>query len=261
MVVESIPKAVGFIYGLLAFVTLIWLWHSGRFTRQRAMPFLVISVLLGFLVFAPVYPYQLQMVVLGDTVALGSPIPAALGALLVFIALALIFGRIICGQVCPAGAVQELMYLVPVKKRGHAESRTSVAVRAGVFVIFLAAGLGLSVDLLALIGLPAFFHIAVMTVSFFIFLGIILLSATIYRPFCRYICPYGALLAPAASKALYQIRRTDACINCGRCEQVCPTGEADPTARLGECYLCGRCTDACLVDGALVYGRKDEKLT
>ncbi|MFW5637641.1 MAG: 4Fe-4S binding protein [Methanoculleus sp.] len=153
------------------------------------------------------------------------------------------------------------MYLVPVKKRGHAESRTSVAVRAGVFVIFLAAGLGLSVDLLALIGLPAFFHIAVMTVSFFIFLGIILLSATIYRPFCRYICPYGALLAPAASKALYQIRRTDACINCGRCERVCPTGEADPTARLGECYLCGRCTDACLADGALVYGRKDKKLT
>ncbi|NLZ29434.1 MAG: 4Fe-4S binding protein [Methanomicrobiales archaeon] len=261
MVVESIPKAVGFIYGSLAFVALIWLWYSGRFTRRRAIPFLVVSAFLGFLVFAPVYPYQLQMVVLRDTVALGSPVPMALGALLVFVALALIFGRIICGQVCPAGAVQELMYLLPVKKHNRAESRTPMAVRVGAFIVFLAAGLGLSVDLLALIGLPAFFHLAVMSISFFIFLGVILLSATVYRPFCRYICPYGALLAPAASKALYQIRRTDACINCGRCEQVCPTGEADPTARLGECYLCGRCTDACLVDGALVYGRKDEKLT
>ena len=255
MVIESIPKVVGFIYGLLAFIALVGLWYSGRFTRRRALPFLVISALLGFLVFAPVFPYQLQMVALRDTVGLGSPIPMALGALLVFIALAFAFGRVICGQVCPAGAVQELMYLVPAKKRGRAESRAPVAVRAGVFIVFLVAALGLSVNLLALIGLPAFFHLAIAGVSFFVFLAIVLLSAVVYRPFCRYVCPYGALLAPAASRALYRLRRTDACIKCRKCERACPTGEADPSARLGECYLCGRCTEVCPVDGALVYGR------
>ena len=255
MVIESIPKVVGFIYGLLAFIALVGLWYSGRFTRRRALPFLVISALLGFLVFAPVFPYQLQMVVLGNAAALGSPLPAAIGGLLAFIALALVFGRVICGQVCPAGAVQELMYLVPAKKRGRAESRAPVAVRAGVFIVFLVAALGLSVNLLALIGLPAFFHLAIAGVSFFIFLGIVLLSAVVYRPFCRYVCPYGALLAPAASRALYRLRRTDACIKCRKCERACPTGEADPSARLGECYLCGRCTEVCPVDGALVYGR------
>lgn len=261
MVVESIPRSIGFIYGLLAFVTLIWLWHSGRFTRKRAVPFLAASTVLGFLVFAPIYPYQLQMAVLGDAVALGSPLPAAFGALLIFIALALVFGRVICGQVCPVGAVQELMYFVPVKKYGRAESRTSVAVRTGVFAIFLVAGLGLSVNLLALIGLSDFFHLTVASASFFVFFGIVLLSATLYRPFCRYVCPYGALLAPAASKAFLQIRRTDTCIDCGRCERACPTGAADPNSDLGECYLCGRCTDACLVDGALVYKRRDKKIT
>ncbi|MDD3933882.1 MAG: 4Fe-4S binding protein [Methanoculleus sp.] len=255
MVIESIPKAVGFIYGLLAFAALAWLWYSGRFTRRRALPFLIVSALLGFLVFAPVFPYQLQMVVLGNAAALGSPLPMAIGGLLLFIVLALVLGRVICGQVCPAGAVQELMYLLPAKKRGRAESRVPVAVRAGVFVVFLAAGLGLSVNLLALIGLPAFFHLAVASASFFVFLGIVLLSATVYRPFCRYVCPYGALLAPAASKALYRLRRTDACIGCRKCERACPTGEANPAAGLGECYLCGRCTEACPVDGALVYGR------
>lgn len=255
MVIESIPKAAGFIYGLLAFAALAWLWYSGRFTRRRALPFLIVSVLLGFLVFAPVFPYQLQMVVLGNAAALGSPLPAAIGGLLAFIALALVFGRVICGQVCPAGAVQELMYLVPAKKRGRAESRIPVVVRAGVFIVFLVAALGLSVNLLALIGLPAFFHLAIAGVSFFVFLAIVLLSAVVYRPFCRYVCPYGALLAPAASRALYRLRRTDACIKCRKCERACPTGEADPSARLGECYLCGRCTEVCPVDGALVYGR------
>jgi len=255
MVIESIPKAAGFIYGLLAFAALAWLWYSGRFTRRRALPFLIVSVLLGFLVFAPVFPYQLQMVVLGNAAALGSPLPAAIGGLLAFIALALVFGRVICGQVCPAGAIQELMYLLPAKKRGRAESRAPVAVRAGVFIVFLVAALGLSVNLLALIGLPAFFHLAIAGVSFFVFLAIVLLSAVVYRPFCRYVCPYGALLAPAASRALYRLRRTDACIKCRKCERACPTGEADPSARLGECYLCGRCTEVCPVDGALVYGR------
>ncbi len=260
MVVESIPKAAGFIYGLLAFVALIGLWYSGRFTRRRAIPFLIASALFGFLVFAPVFPYQLQLAALGDTAALGAPVPMALGMLIIFIGLALVFGRIICGQVCPVGAVQELMYLLPVKKHGRAESRTPVAVRAGVFIVFLAAALGFSGNLLEFIGVPAFFHLAVASVSFFIFLGILLLSTTVYRPFCRYVCPYGALLAPAASKALYQLRRTEACIECRKCERACPTGEADPDARIGECYLCGRCMEVCPVEGALVYGRSDKKI-
>ena len=258
MVVEAIPKAVGFIYGLFAFAVLVWLWRSGRFTRRRAVPFLVISALLGFLVFAPVFPYQLQGLVLRDAAALGSPLPIALGGFLFFIALTFVFGRVICGQVCPAGAVQELVHLVPAKKRGNAESRVPVAIRAGVFVLFLAAGLGLSINLLALIGLADFFNLAVGT-SFFVFLGIVLLSAVIYRPFCRYVCPYGALLAPAASRARYRLRRTDACIGCRKCERACPTGAAGPGDNRGECYLCGRCTEACPVDGALVYARADAK--
>jgi len=261
MVVESIPKAVGFFYGLLAFAALAWLWYSGRFTRRRAMPFLVASAFFGFLVFAPVFPYQLQAVVLQDTAALGSPLPMAIGGLLAFIVLALVFGRIICGQICPAGAVQELMHLVPVKKRGSAESRVPVAVRAGVFVVFLAAGLGLSMNLLALIGLADFFNLTVVSVSFFVFFSIVLLSAVVYRPFCRYVCPYGALLAPAASRAAYRLRRTDACIGCRKCERACPTGAARPDDGLGECYLCGRCTEVCPVEGALVYKRREKKIT
>jgi ferredoxin-type protein NapH len=250
MVVESIPMIAGIIYGFLAFAILAWLWYSGRFSRRLAMPFLVVSALFGFLVFAPVFPFQLQVIVLGNV--------AALGGLLAFIVLVFIFGRVICGQVCAAGAVQELMYLLPVTKHDRAGSRVPVAVRAAVFVVFLIAGLGFSVNLLGLIGLPAFFHLAVASVPFFIFLAIILLAAIIYRPFCRYICPYGALLAPVAARGIYRLRRTDACIDCGNCEQACPTGEIGLAAGFGECYLCGRCIEACPEEGAIVYARGDQ---
>jgi ferredoxin-type protein NapH len=260
MVVESIPKAAGFMYGLLAFAALALLWHSGRFNRRRAMPVLAVSVLFGFLVFVPVFPYQLQVLILWDAAAIGSPLPVALAGLGGFIVLALVFGRIVCGQICPAGAVQELMYLIPVQKRGNPQSRVPVMIRGGVFAVFLAAGLLLSVDLLGLLGLPDFFHLSVASASFFVFSGIVLLSATVYRPFCRYLCPYGALLAPAASRARYRLRRTDACIGCGKCERSCPTGEAGPDGGQGECYLCGRCTETCPVDGALVYGKVDCRL-
>jgi polyferredoxin len=222
--------------------------------------FLAASALFGFLVFAPGFPYQFQLLVLRDAAALGSPLPMAIVGLLAFIVLTLVFGRIVCGQVCPAGAVQELMHLVPVAKHGRAESRVPTAVRAGVFVVFLAAGFGLSVNLLGLLGLPAFFNLTVASVSFFVFLAIVLLSAVVYRPFCRYACPYGALLAPAAAKAVFRLQRTDACIGCGKCERACPTGAADPSAGPGECYLCGRCTEACPVDGALIYTRAGREM-
>ncbi|MDK2863699.1 MAG: ferredoxin-type protein NapH, partial [Methanomicrobiaceae archaeon] len=175
--------------------------------------------------------------------------------LVVFIVLVFLAGRIICGQVCAVGAVQELVYLIPVKKHRHTANRRQVAIRAGVFLVILVAGAGFSVNLLARLGLRAFFNLRVASVPFVIFLAILLVSVFFYRPFCRYICPYGALLAPVSSRAVYRLRRTDACINCGKCERACPTGAADPDARLGECYLCGRCTEACPVEGALVYAR------
>lgn len=247
----SIPMITGVVYGYLAFAILALLWYSGRFTRRRALIFLAASALLGFLVFAPVFPLMVQAVVLGNL--------GALIGLVVFIVLVFLAGRILCGQVCAVGAVQELVYLIPVKKHRHIANRRQVAIRAGVFLVILVAGAGFSVNLLALLGLRAFFNLAVASVPFTIFLVILLVSVFFYRPFCRYICPYGALLAPVSSRAVYRLRRTDACIQCGKCERACPTGAAATDARLGECYLCGRCTEVCPVEGALVYARRGGK--
>jgi len=103
--------------------------------------------------------------------------------------------------------------------------------------------------------LKDFFYLAVGSASFFIFLAIVVFSVFMYRPFCRFICPYGFLLSFVAGWSLFRFRRTDLCIHCGKCEKVCPTDESKEGDRKMECYMCGRCIEVCPVEGALKYER------
>ncbi|KQC11417.1 MAG: 4Fe-4S ferredoxin [Methanolinea sp. SDB] len=255
MVLEFIPKVAGFGYGIIVFFLLVYLWYSKRITRKRAFLFLIISTALGFLIFAPVLPWQFMLLVLRDTKGLGGPLQAAAFGLLFILGFTLLFGRIFCGHICPAGTLQELLSLVPVKKVGRTWKNTTMAVRLGVFVILIAAALAFSINLLKFIGLRDFFYLAVGSASFFIFLAIVILSVFMYRPFCRFICPYGFLLSFVAGWSLFKFRRTDLCIHCGKCEKVCPTDESKVGDRKMECYMCGRCIEVCPVEGALKYER------
>jgi len=114
----------------------------------------------------------------------------------------------------------------------------------------------LSASFLAYFGIRDFFYL-VLTAGTVVFVGILLLSMTFYRPFCRLICPYGVLLSLGTWKGLFKLQRTDACIECKKCETACPTDEAKRDDGKAECYLCGRCTDICPVAGALKYDRVD----
>lgn len=255
MVFASVPKAVGIVYALAGILALAYLWHTGRFSRRKGLPILAVTALLGFLIFSPVAPYQFQLLVLRDVAGLGAPVLAAAVGLAVMLGLALLFGRIFCGHFCPVGALQEIAAHLSPKKVGRTQKKVSMAVRGGVFVVFFAAGLLFSFNLLGALGVHDLFHLAV-GVPAAIFLGILALSAFVYRPFCRFICPYGALLAVASSESLYRFVRTDLCIECGRCERACPVDEAKRTDAKSECYMCGRCVEVCPAEGALHYARR-----
>ena len=127
-------------------------------------------------------------------------------------------------------------------------------VRLAFFIIFLIMAFMFSASLLAWFGIRDFFYL-VLTSGSVVFIGILVLSMTFYRPFCRLICPYGVLLSLGAWKGLFKLRRTDACIDCKKCEKACPTDEAKRDDGKAECYLCGRCTDVCPKKGALTYRR------
>ena len=80
-----------------------------------------------------------------------------------------------------------------------------------------------------------------------VLIALILLSLFIFRPFCKYLCPLGALYGCFNRFALYRGSVDEsACIRCGKCASVCRMG-VDPVANINsaECIRCGDCVKTC----------------
>jgi polyferredoxin len=73
------------------------------------------------------------------------------------------------------------------------------------------------------------------------------------RAFCKYLCPVGVLMKPAAYVSLMRVTcDTERCVSCGRCRKACPmdvdmTDNSRGRTNGTECILCGQCIDACPV--------------
>lgn len=254
MVLDFVPKFIGFLYALLMTGILAYLWYTGRWRHGMGWVLLLVSSGLGFLIFSPIAPYQFQQLVLRDVQGLGAPLLAGALGLLVMVFLVFVFGRFFCGYLCPAGTVQEIAYRLPVPKWEMRQKSAFMVIRAGFFIVFLVMALILSLPLLAWFGIRDFFYLVLSTGSV-VFALLLLFSVVLYRPFCRLVCPYGLLLSAAAAAGLFRLERTESCIGCGKCEKACPADEAKRGDKKAECYLCGRCTDVCPAEGALRYMR------
>jgi len=258
MVVENLPKMIGMVFALVSLFTLVYLFYRNTFNKKIGYLFLSLSTLMGFLVFAPMFPNQFQLLVLGNTDKLGAPIQIAVIGFLLFIVLTFVFGRMFCGYLCPIGAVQELAYSIPIKKMKITNKTLPVIFRLIFAIAFIVLGVFFSTDVLAHFGFRDFFYLHYMALFFYIFAALILLSVFTYRPFCRFFCPYGVLLSFASMKSIFRLRRNDACIDCKKCEIICPTHEAGRFDLKQECYLCNRCKDVCPTN-AIEYNRQEVK--
>ena len=100
--------------------------------------------------------------------------------------------------------------------------------------------------------------------NFFRFLGlsggIVMLTLAVASIFiqnfwCRYLCPYGALMGAVATASPLAIRRDAAvCIDCAKCARACPAAlpvDRLVTIRSAECTACLECVAACPASGAL----------
>jgi len=102
------------------------------------------------------------------------------------------------------------------------------------------------------------------TVLLFLIFG----SLFVRNFWCRYFCPYGALMGLLAMSGLTHIRRSaDTCIDCGRCTKACPYHlpvERKHKIQSPECTGCLDCVRACPVRGTLslkTFGTRGRHLT
>ena len=80
-----------------------------------------------------------------------------------------------------------------------------------------------------------------------ILLALVLLSIVLWRPFCRYLCPLGAIYGLFNPVAVYRFRiDEDRCTDCGACKAACKLDiDVRRTPNSAECVRCGACRRAC----------------
>ena len=99
------------------------------------------------------------------------------------------------------------------------------------------------------------FFTQISTVSLVTLVLLTLLSLFVRHFWCRYLCPYGALLGALSLFSVTRIRRDEsACIQCEKCTRACPSSiRVHRAGSVGsdECHACMKCVDACPVPGTL----------
>lgn len=153
------------------------------------------------------------------------------------LAVALVAGRIFCSAVCPIGAVQELLLVRPVRVPDWLDRPLRVLpyIYLALAILFAATGAGFLIcrydPVVGIFRLSALYEVALLTG------GLVVLALFVGRPYCRYACPYGALLNLASRLSKWHASITpDRCVNCRLCEDACPYGAivVPDTKPLGE---------------------------
>lgn len=245
MIFENAPKFIGLLYAVFVIFFLAALLIKQRFTSKIGLSFLFVSTGFGFLFFSPMMPYTFQLILLRDTASLGAPLPMAVLGLVLILGLTFVFGRIFCGYVCPIGSVQEILSRLPIKQKKMNNQKAIMISHIFFFIFFIVLGLVFSANILSYFGIADFFNLQFKSVYVIVFVLLLILSIAVYRPFCRFVCPYGLLLSLASLKSVFQLKRNENCIDCGICEKRCPTDEASINAFKQECYLCMKCSEVC----------------
>ena len=189
-------------------------------------------------------------------------------------------GRFICGWLCVFGLIQELLYKIPTPKLKVKEQIDKVLRFAKYFflfgfcifaVLFFRDKYGMTLPYFCKFvcpigmlegGIPLLILNKTMRVAagllyiwkLCLLIITIVLSITIYRPFCKYICPLGAFYSLFQKISFLKIEiDSSACINCGICEKSCKM-QVNPVNQPNslECIRCGECIEAC-PKGALKF--------
>ncbi|MBZ5582245.1 MAG: 4Fe-4S binding protein [Acidobacteriia bacterium] len=190
------------------------------------------------------------------TVALTNPaysIPIVVTAVFFIpLVVALFFGRAFCGGVCPIGAIQDLVVLKPIQTPRRLDRILGLLkyVYLGL-AIFFALKPGMARDFLICRFDPfvGFFRRTGAPHMFMLGGAFLITGMFVGRPYCRYLCPYGALLGWCTRLARRGVTVTpDKELDCGLCARACPYGAIEKMRAVRkDCLYCARCYGSCPV--------------
>jgi polyferredoxin len=177
-----------------------------------------------------------------------------------------------CGWVCPVGTLSQYVWMIGEKVLGRnfrVEQYTDIGLRSikytllALFFWVIVVAMGSNMILmffgsdyykLADVKMLKFFT-DMSSLTFWVLVGLGLLSLLYKNFWCRYLCPYGALLGIISRWSPVKVRRNEEkCIHCHECTKHCPTlidVEKKDVIKSGECFGCMTCVSRCPAPGAL----------
>ena len=197
--------------------------------------------------------------------------PAAMFLLVTFLAISFLFRKAFCSWLCPVGTISEYLGLLGKKILGrNFRIWRWIDIPLRGLKYFLLGFFVWAISTMSANAIASFMHsdyglvAGVKMLNFFRFLGetglivlgiLVLASILVQNFWCRYLCPYGALLGFASLLSPVRIRREpEPCIDCAKCAKVCPSGlpvDKLVTIKSAECTGCLECVAICPAEGAL----------
>lgn len=183
-----------------------------------------------------------------------------------------LLGRFVCGWLCPFGLVQDLVHKIPLFKKKKRLPGHRILKYGKYVVLVLLVGVGSLFLFGGYAKVPAFCKYLCPSGTFFgalpllgtngalrdqagglffwklgVLLFLLVLSIKVYRPFCQYLCPLGAIYGWFNRFSLVQIHwEKERCTSCKACEKTCPVAlSVQEISRSPECIRCGKCVSAC----------------
>ena len=184
-----------------------------------------------------------------------------------------LLGRMVCAFLCPVGLVQELLYKIPSRKVKKTERLLKVTRRASLLKYAVLAVLCIALPLvfyfrngiasplfckfvcpagtaeagipLVLMNEPLRSSIGwLFTWKTALFIVFAVWSVFMFRPFCRFVCPLGAVYSFFNKIAVFGIRVDESkCTHCNACVSSCGMDTLKVNDR--ECIRCGECISRC----------------
>jgi polyferredoxin len=253
-----------FFFGLIALIAV----NHTLAEQGRGIPFLSSASLHAICPFGGVVTLH-QFITTGTLIRKVRQSSLVLSGLVML--LAVLFGPVFCGWVCPLGSVQEWIGKLGKKLLGKRYNQLIPRELDKVLRYLRYLMLGWVVYMSAISGTLIFqsidpyyalfnFWTGEVAVTGLLVLGVTLLgSLVVERPWCKYACPYGALLGITNLFRVFKIRRVESsCTSCTLCSRECPMNievcEVD-VVRDHQCISCLECTSeaVCPMNETVVF--------